>query len=254
MVTVWRREITRYLRDKSRIISSLLQPIMFMFIFGSGLSQTLAGGSLAVDYVQFMFPGIVAMGVMGVAFFSTVSTVWDREFGFLKEILVAPVSRTSIAIGKTAAATSIATVQALFLLVLSPFVGVELHLSSLPVLILSMVLLAFAISSFGLLISSLLKTTESFGLVMQFITFPMFFVSGSFFPLNSVPDWMSFIAKINPLSYGVDALRHIILSDFVESEVLDQLVVNTFSTDILFLVAFSSVMIVLAVLAFNKRD
>ena len=107
IITIWQREIIRYTRDKTRIISTLIQPLMFLAIFGTGFRQTLAQGNFGVDFIQFMYPGIIAMTVMGVAFFSTISTVWDREFGFLKEILVAPVSRTAIAVGKTLGALSL---------------------------------------------------------------------------------------------------------------------------------------------------
>ena len=133
--TIWEREIIRYWREKTRIVSTIVQPLMFLAIFGTGLRQTLAGGRLGVDFLKFMYPGIIAMSVMGVAFFSTISTVWDREFGFLKEILVAPVSRTSIAIGKALGATTIASTQALILLILAPLIGVSLHLAIIPQLV-----------------------------------------------------------------------------------------------------------------------
>src|SRR4030042_5821762 len=119
--TIWKREIIRYLRDRARIFSTFAQPLMFLAIFGLGLRQTLAQGNFGIDFLKFMYPGIIAMNVMGIAFFSTVSTVWDREFGFLKEILVAPVSRTSIVLGKAFGATTVAATQALLLLVIAPF-------------------------------------------------------------------------------------------------------------------------------------
>ena len=179
---IWEREIIRYWRDKARIATTLFQPLMFLIIFGLGLRQPLASGNFGIDFIQFMYPGIIALSVMGVAFFSTVSTVWDREFGFLKEILVAPVSRSSIAIGKTLGATTIASMQALFLLILGPIIGVPIHPLVLPQLLFFMLLLAFAVSGLGLLIASVMKTMESFGLVMQLLVFPMLFVSGAFFP------------------------------------------------------------------------
>jgi len=251
--TIWQRELIRYWRDKTRIFSTLFMPIMFLFVFGSGLSKTLAMGNFGVDFVQFMYPGIIAMSVMSVAFFSTVSTVWDREFGFLKEILVAPVSRTAIAIGKTLGATTIASIQALMLLALAPIIGVKIHFTTFPKLIVFMLLLAFAISGMGLLISSLMKTTESFGLVMQVLIFPMFFVSGAFFPLTATPTWMRALSYINPLTYGVDAMRQILLGGQVGSEILGRLSLFTTSANALFLLGFSALMISAAVLAFNKR-
>lgn len=251
--TIWQREIIRYWRDKTRIISTLFMPLMFLFIFGAGLSKTLATGNFGVDFTQFMYPGIIAMSVMSVAFFSTVSTVWDREFGFLKEILVAPVSRVAVAFGKTLGATTIASTQALILLILAPFIGVTIHFAIIPQLVMFMLLLAFAISGMGLLISSLMKTTESFGLVMQVLIFPMFFISGAFFPLTAVPNWMSALSYINPLTYGVDAMRQILLGNQVAGAVLSQLSLHTISVNALFLLGFSAVMVGAAVVAFNKR-
>lgn len=253
IITIWQREIIRYIRDKTRIISTLLQPLMFLIIFGSGLRQTLAQGNFGVDFIQFMYPGIIAMSVMGVAFFSTISTVWDREFGFLKEILVAPVSRTAIAVGKTLGATTIAALQALILLLIAPLIGISINPAIIPELFLFMLLLSFAISGMGLLIASLMKTTESFGLLMQVLIFPMFFLSGAFFPLTAVPTWMSILSNINPLTYGVDAFRQIILKSQISQEVIDNIVLYPIHINALFLMAFSTVMVVAAVYAFNKK-
>ena len=251
---IWQRETIRYIRDKTRIISTLLQPLMFLAIFGTGLKQTLARGNFGIDFVQFMYPGIIAMSVMGVAFFSTISTVWDREFGFLKEILVAPVSRTAIAIGKTLGATTIAALQALILLILAPFIGISIHLDIIPELFFFILLLSFAISGIGLLIASLMKTTESFGLLMQLLIFPMFFLSGAFFPLTAVPKWMSVLSNINPLTYGVDAFRQIILNIQITPEVIQSIVLYPIHINALFLITFSAVMVAAAVYAFNKRS
>ena len=251
--TIWQREIIRYWRDKTRIVSTLFMPLMFLVIFGAGLSKTLATGNFGVDFTQFMYPGIIAMSVMSVAFFSTISTVWDREFGFLKEILVAPVSRVAVAFGKTLGATTIASIQALILLILAPLIGVAIHVAVIPQLVIFMLLLAFAISGMGLLISSLMKTTESFGLVMQVLIFPMFFISGAFFPLTAVPSWMLALSYVNPLTYGVDAMRQIILGNQVASNILNGLSLHAISVDALFLVVFSAVMVSAAVFAFNNR-
>lgn len=252
--TIWEREIIRYWRDKTRIITTIIQPLMFLVIFGTGLRQALAGGSLGIDFLKFMYPGIIAMNVMGVAFFSTISTVWDREFGFLKEILVAPISRTSIALGKTLGATTVASTQALLLFILAPVIGVSLHLILIPHLILFMLILAFAISGLGLLIASLIKSLESFGLLMNLLVFPMFFLSGAFFPLTAVPNWMKLIAMFNPLAYGVDALREIILANQITSAEMSRITLHSQPTNALYLIGFSIVMISAAVLAFSKRN
>lgn len=251
--TIWQRELIRYIRGRTRIISTLFQPLMFLFIFGMGLRQTLAQGNFGIDFIQFMYPGIIAMSIMGVAFFSTVSTVWDREFGFLKEILVAPVSRTAIALGKSLGATTIAAIQGLILLILAPFINVKIHLSIILPLFFLMLLLSFAISSMGLFIASLMKTTESFGLLMQVLVSPMFFLSGAFFPLTAVPSWMEVISKINPLTYGVDAFRQIILNGQIPAEAIKSVVLYPIHINVLFLILFSGVMIFAAVFAFNKK-
>lgn len=251
--TIWQRELIRYVRDKARIGSSLLQPLMFLAIFGVGLKSSFSQAQVGFDFVQFVFPGIVAMSVMGVAFFSTVSTVWDREFGFLKEILVAPVPRTAIAVGKTAGATTIACFQALILFSFAPVLGLRPPLAAIPVLIAILLLLAFAISGLGLLIASRMRTTESFGIVMQVLVFPMFFLSGAFFPLTQVPSWMAVLARLDPLTYGVDALRQIVLGSEVSSEVIRGIALYTPATDALFLAVFSAVVISLAVSAFNRK-
>jgi ABC-2 type transport system permease protein len=252
--TIWRREIIRYVRDRARIFSTFLQPLMFLAIFGLGLRSTLAQGNFGIDFIKFMYPGIIAMSVMGIAFFSTVSTVWDREFGFLKEILVAPVPRVAIVIGKISGAMTIASTQALILLVLAPFIGVSIHIVSILELFLFFLVLSFAISGSGLLIASLMKTTESFGVVMQVLIFPMFFLSGAFFPLTSIPGWLSVISRINPLTYGVDAARQILLGPQTPAAVLEKLSLYPIHIDILALAIFSLIVVSAAVWAFNRRD
>jgi len=251
--TIWKRENIRYVRDKARIFSTLLQPLMFLVIFGAGLGGTLTQSNFGIDFMKFMYPGIIAMNVMGIAFFSTVSTVWDREFGFLKEILVAPIARTSIVIGKILGAITVASTQALLLLVLAPFMGIQLHIIIIVKLFLFMMLLAFAISGMGLLIASLMKTTESFGIIMQVLIFPMFFLSGAFFPLTSVPLWMTILSRVNPLTYGVDAMRQIILNG-LPAELAHKLFLFPIQINVIALLIFSVAMVSVATLAFNRRS
>ncbi|MFH1183283.1 MAG: ABC transporter permease [Candidatus Moraniibacteriota bacterium] len=254
VVTIWEREVIRYTRDRARILSTLFQPIMFLVIFGAGLRGPLASSNLGIDFLKFMYPGIIAMNVMGIAFFSSISTVWDREFGFLKEILVAPVSRTAIVLGKALGATTIASTQALILLVIAPFIGLSIHPLIVLHLFLFMLLLSFAISGMSLVIASVMKTMESFGVLMQLFIFPMFFLSGAFFPLTSVPSWMVVLSRINPLTYGVDATRQIILGTQVDPGVIAKLVIHPVYIDALFLFAFSLLMITISAIAFNQKD
>lgn len=254
IVTIWQRELLRYWRDKTRIVSTLVQPLMFLAIFGFGLRRTLATGALGVDFVLFMYPGILAISVMSVAFFSTISTVWDREFGFLKEILVAPIPRTSIALGKALGATTVASLQALALLVLAPVVHLKLHVQVIPSVLLVLLVVAFTIAGFGLLVASLMRTTERFGLVMQLLVFPMFFLSGAFFPLTAVPPWMAVIAHLDPLIYGVDALRQLLLQHQVAAATIQQLALYPVAIDVLILFGFSCLMVSAAVAAFNRTS
>ncbi len=248
------REIIRFWRDKPRIISTAFQPVMFLVVFGFGFRQILARSSFGLDFIQFVYPGIIAMNVMGIAFFSSVSTVWDREFGFLKEILVAPVSRVSIVIGKIAGAATVATLQALILLALAPFIGVYLNFTIVFHLVVFMILLSFAIAGLGLLIASLMTTTESFGVVMQVLFFPMFFLSGAFFPLTQVPIWMEWLSKLDPLTYGVDAFRQVILSQGTAAQVVKTLSLNSLGIDALILAGFFIVFIIPATLNFDRNQ
>ncbi len=246
------REIIRFWRDKPRIISTAFQPIMFLVVFGFGFRQILSRSSFGLDFIQFVYPGIIAMNVMGIAFFSSISTVWDREFGFLKEILVAPVSRVSIVIGKIAGAATVATLQALILLVLAPFIGVYLNFTIVFHLVAFMILLSFAIAGLGLLIASLMTTTESFSVVMQVLFFPMFFLSGAFFPLTQVPLWMEWLSKLDPLTYGVDAFRQVILGQGAAAQVVKTLSLNSLEVDALILAGFFVLFIIPATLNFNR--
>lgn len=254
ILTVAERELIRYFRDRARVVSTLFQPLMFLFVFGSGLQGTLARGGFGVDFLKFMYPGIVAMSIMGVAFFSTISTVWDREFGFLKEILVAPVSRVCIALGKTAGAAAIAAIQGLLLLGLAPFLGVTFGVKTALLLMFFMLLLALTISGLGLLIASVVRTIENFSVIMNFLVFPMFFLSGAFFPLTNVPGWLKVLSAIDPLAYGVDAMRQVMLAPQVPVAALRNLVLHPVAVDLGILLALGAAFLTAAVVAFERRN
>ncbi len=251
--TIAERELLRYVRDRGRVFVTVFQPLMFLVVFGSGLRSSLARSSFGVDYISFMYPGTVAMSIMSVSFFSTISTVWDREFGFLKEIMVAPVSRTSIALGKTFGAAIIAMSQGLLLLCFAPLVGISLRPQVIPAALVIMLLLASATAGIGLLVASLVRTVENFGVIMNLLVFPMFFLSGAFFPLTAVPTWMKIVSSANPMAYGVDALRQMLLAPTAGSGLMP-LLLHPASLDALYLLAFSSVFVSCAVLAFSRRD
>jgi ABC-2 type transport system permease protein len=208
---VWRRELIRFTRTRSRILSGFVQPILFLFVLGYGLSP-LVGSTAGFDFTKFVFPGVVAMSVVTTAIFSAMSIVWDREFGFLREMLVAPVSRSALVLGKTAGGASIATVQGTIMLVLAPLVGVHLT----PLVVVQVVaielLMAVSLTAFGVFVASRIEKLESFQVVMQLVLFPMLFLSGAMFPLSGLPTWLAVLTRINPLTYAIAPLRQVVFS------------------------------------------
>jgi len=253
--TIWYRDVLRFLRDRVRIISSLGQPLLFLFVFGGGLAPAmsgLAGGNL--DFKQFMFPGILGMAVLFTSIFSAVSIVWDREFGFLKEVMVAPVSRAAVALGKVAGGSTVAMFQGGVVLILAPFIGISLSLGQIVVLLGLMLLLAAVMTSFGILIAARQRTMEGFHMMMQFLLMPMFFLSGALFPLRGVPLWMEWLSRVNPVTYGVDPLRQIVLRESIPAQFLAALSLHPIVTDVAIMAGLGLVFIVPAVWLFSKQD
>jgi ABC-2 type transport system permease protein len=211
---VWGRELIRLRRTPSRIITGLAQPVIFLFIMGAGLSNLISAGAPdGFDYQQFLFPGILCMSVITSSLFSAVSIVWDREFGFMREMLVAPVSRTSLVLGKALGGGSVAVVQGLILIVAAPIVGVDLTVARFIGLVIALLLLAYALTAFGMVLATRMERMESFQMVMTLVLQPMIFLSGAVFPLNDLPAWLAFLTRINPATYGVDLVRRVVLPD-----------------------------------------
>lgn len=253
--TIWYRDVLRFVRDRSRIVASLGQPLLFLFVFGSGLSPAMAGlGQGAFDFKQFLFPGILSMAVLFTAIFSAVSIVWDREFGFLKEVMVAPVSRLAVALGKVAGGSTVALLQGMIVLVLAPFIGVRLSWDQVLILVLLMLLLAAVMTALGLLIAARQRTMEGFQMLMQFLLMPMFFLSGAFFPLRGVPLWMEWLSRIDPVTYGVDPLRQVALSRSVPQAVLEAIRLHPIAVDVAVLGAVGLAFLVPAVWLFSRQD
>jgi ABC-2 type transport system permease protein len=255
---IWYRDVLRYRRDRARLVSSLGQPLLFLVVFGSGLTASLGAGLTAqlgnVSYVRFLFPGIVAMAVLFTAVFSAISIVWDREFGFLREVLVAPVSRAAVVTGKALGGSTVAMFQGAILLILAPILGVSLN----PLLVLKllglMFLTAFALTSMGILIAARLQSLEAFQMIMNFLIMPIFFLSGAFFPLRGLPAWMSVITRLDPVAYGVDPMRRLLLgADLAPGINIANHYLGTVE-DCLILAAFAGVMMVLAVWAFEAQE
>ena len=211
---IWYRDVLRYWRDRTRIVAALGQPILYLFIFGTGLSSAFAvgrGAGAEVDFRVFMFPGVLAMTVIFTSVFSAMSIVWDREFGFLREILVAPLSRTAVAVGKALGGATVACFQAGIVLLLGPIVGVPLTLGLVLQVVPLLFLLAFCLSCVGIAIASRMRTMEGFQVLMNFFLMPMIFLSGAFFPLNGLPAWLELLTRLDPAAYGVDPIRRAVL-------------------------------------------
>jgi ABC-2 type transport system permease protein len=240
---LWRREVTRYWREKSRIISSLIMPVLWLLVFGGGMRGMEL--SDAQSYQTFIFPGIVAMTLLFTSVWSGVSVIWDREFGFWKEIMVAPISRTSIVIGKALGSGTSALIQGSIMLPLAFLVGVHLSPLSFIILIPTMILISIGLVCIGLLIASIINSMEAFNFIMSLVIMPMFFTSGALFPLTSAPGWLKSFSYANPLTYGVDTLRWATFSQ-ASSPLPIQV-------EFLVLVLFAVAMIVACSYAFNIK-
>ena len=210
---VWRREWIRFRTDRLRAVTALIQPILFLFVLGTGLGS-LAGRGLppGVSFKTFIYPGVVAMGVLFTAIFSAGSIVWDREFGFLREMLVAPVNRGAIVLGKCLGGATVATFQGIVVLILAGLADVPYN----PVLILTLIgellLLSFTLTAFGVMMAARIKQFQAFMALTQMLVMPLFFLSGALYPLSGLPAWLTVLTRIDPLTYIVDPMRLAVFS------------------------------------------
>ena len=221
IAVVWHRELLRFVRNHLRMVTSLVQPLLFLFILGSGLSSMLPSSG-HVNFRTFMFPGIIAMTIFFTALSSAISIVWDREFGFMREMLVAPVHRGAIVLGKCAGGATVATIQGIVILALAGLVGVPYSGGLLLTLVGEMVLMAFALTGLGLLLASRMTQVESFMAVMNFVMLPMFFLSGAIFPPRGLPGWLAVVTKFDPLTYAVDPVRRAVFAHVQGSAAVKQ--------------------------------
>ncbi len=259
---VWERELIRFERNRTRIVTSLSQPLLFLFVLGYGMS-TLVGSTGGFDFKKFLFPGIVSMSVVSTAIFSAISIVWDREFGFLREMLVAPVSRASLVTGKTLGGATVAAVQGTIMLVLAPLIGVHLTVALVFEVIGLELVMAVALTAFGVFVASRISRIEGFQVVMQLVLFPMLFLSGALFPLSGLPTWLSVLTRLNPLTYAVAPLRQVV---FAVQHVPPVAAARFSATVTLFgytlpvwlelvmVAAFAGVFFTLAIQGFSRRD
>ncbi len=207
---IWQRELIRFAKDRVRLVSLLVQPVLFLFVLGAGLSSIVSAGNGSVDFKTFLFPGVLAISVLFTAAFSGISMVWDREFGFLREMLVAPVSTTAILTGKCVGGATVATLQSLVLLALAGLVGVPYS----PVMMLALVgllfLMAFLVTALGLVLAARIKQVQSAMPMLQLIIMPLMFLSGALFPLSGLPTWLAVLTQLNPMTYAVEPMRSVV--------------------------------------------
>src|ERR1700723_3754705 len=210
---VWRRELIRFRTDRLRAITSLVQPVLFLFVLGTGLARLASHGLPAgVDFRTFIYPGVLAMSVLFTAIFSAASIVWDREFGFLREMLVAPVRRWAIVLGKCLGGATVATFQGIIILALAGAAGVPYN----PILFLTVIgellLLSFTLTAFGVMMAARIKQMQAFMALTQMLLMPLFFLSGALYPLNGLPAWLAVLTRFDPLTYIVDPMRRAVFS------------------------------------------
>lgn len=256
---IWYRDLLRFWRNKTRVITGFSFPIIWLLIFGNGISASLNLPVANFKYVQFLFPGAIAQYLIFNAMFSAISILQDREFGFLKEVLVSPISRTSIAIGKILGGATTATLQSLTVLILGPVIGVSLTFKTVVLIIPAMFILSLVLSSIGVAVTSRMKSLDAGQYIFQFIAFPVVMLSGAIFPLHNLPIWLDILTKINPITYAVDILRRIVFEDLnLSSQVIATLsptingqVINV-GYEITIVFGFTIVLILLASRAFKN--
>lgn len=255
---IWYRDVLRFWRDKLRMVGAMAMPLLFLVVFGAGLTRWVELGE-DVSFSKFMFPGVIGMSVLMSSFMSGVSIVWDREFGFLKEVLVAPVNRAAVAGGKALGGATIATAQGTLIVLLSPIIGIDLSLDLFFKLLPIIFLVACAFGSLGISIASRIKSMEGFQVTMNMLMMPMIFLSGVFFPVSNLPEWMSVIVRINPVTYGIAAIRGTFLDSMpsVDADAFSVTLAGhqmTVVEDMLIVVGFGIVMILLAMWSLSNQE
>jgi ABC-2 type transport system permease protein len=209
---VWQRDVIRFFDDRLRMITSLIQPFAFLFVLGTGLSSLTSGSTGGVNIRTFMYPGILGMSLLFTALFSAASIVWDREFGFLREMLVAPVRRGSIVLGKCLGGATVAAMQGAVVIAVAGVVGVPYVPTMILAVLCLQLVLAFALTSLGLMIAVRIKQIQSFMAITQMMVMPLFFISGALFPLSHLPAWLAVLNRVDPLTYAIDPIRHVVFA------------------------------------------
>jgi ABC-2 type transport system permease protein len=239
------RDVKKFWRERSRLLGGVARPVLWLLILGGSLkaaisSEAISGG---VDYQQYIFPGVIGLTLVFSSLQSAMSIIWDREFGFLKEVLAAPVPRLSIVVGKCLGGAAQATLQGIITLLFAPLIGLWLPPISIIELIVMMFIVALALTALGVVIASKTSSFEGFGTISNFVVMPMYFLSGAIYPTSNVPAWLKPLIVVNPLSYGVDAMRHITVGIGAFSILLD----------LAFLAVFATIMIAIALPLFGRE-
>jgi ABC-2 type transport system permease protein len=260
---VWQREMIRFGRDRLRVITSLIQPVLFLFVLGSGLSSITTGTLGNVNLKTFMFPGALSMAVLFTAMFSAASIVWDREFGFLREMLVAPISRASIVIGKCLGGATTATLQGLLVLLMAGLVGVPYSASLFFTVLGELILFAITLTAFGVMTAARIQQFQAYMALNQMLLMPLFFLSGALFPLRGLPGWLHVLTRIDPLTYAVDPVRRAVFAH-LDIPAKTQHVLNPGLTwgswrvptgvELLIVAAMGTIMLLIAIWEFRKAD
>ena len=243
MYAIWLREFKVFLRERSRLVASTFTPLLWLFVIGSGIgSNNINNINVNIDYQKFIFPGIVSMSVIFTSIFYGSYIIWDRKFDFLKSVMVAPVSRGIVFAGKTFGGMTNSLVQVSILLMVGGIIGIHFTILSLVQAVVVVLLLSFSLTSLGLTLGSYMHSLEGFQMIVSFVVFPIFFLSGALYPLDNLPDWLSILIIIDPATYAVDALRNAMLG--IGS--------NPFEVDIGILIAFTASLGVLGVFSFGR--
>jgi len=237
---LWLREMKRFLRAKSRVVGALAMPLFFLAFLGLGFRRIAVPGVEGdVNYIHFLVPGILGMSLLFSSTFAGLSVLWDREFGFLKEIMVAPVNRGSIVLGRMVGGMTTAIIQAVLILAISLVMGFRVsNIISLLGAVVFMVLIAATFIGMGLIFASKMRDMQGFSIIMNFVIFPLFFLSGALYPLDNFPSWLKYLSHLDPLTYGVDGLRGILIGISSFSPLINFSVLAFFSLIMIFLGAY----------------
>jgi ABC-2 type transport system permease protein len=243
------REFVKFFREKSRLLGTIARPVLWLFVVGNGMAS-LIKPQTGFSYLQYIFPGMIGMTILFSSIFSSISIVWDREFGFMKEMLVAPISRLSIVVGKAISGTLISVAQAIIIMLLIPFLGIHLSALQFFEVVAVALLVSLCITSIGILIAAQLTSFDGFNIIMNFLVMPMLFLSGAMYPVTSLPRALRQITLINPLTYGIDAIKHVLLRQSTPPLGPE----FPFLQDIMIVAITSVIILVLAALSFRRKE